>query len=138
ALHHRGDLELALRHYRGAFAAETAPERRARIAVQLATVALARGGQPAQTADGGGVALAGDDGPDHWLDEAEKLARSADLPEVLWRTLRLRGQAAFQQAGDESAARAFFEQAGQVFLAQADRLRDTDHRASYRGQMGSV
>jgi tetratricopeptide (TPR) repeat protein len=130
-----GELKRACDRYRAAFATEPAPERRARLAIMLALLLTAR--EQGRT-DSATTPRDSAEAPDHWLGVAEELARSADLPEVLWRALRLRGQHVLDRDGDEERARALFEEAAQVMAGQAHQLRNLGQQLSYQAQGGDV
>jgi tetratricopeptide (TPR) repeat protein len=119
----RGDVVAARDLYAAALAAEPSPERRARLALALGM--LAAGGRDA------GEARA-------WLGEAEALARSQDLPEVLIRVLQMAGQLAAEQESDDALAREFFEEAVLIGELQAERFRNIVDLNAYRQLHGSV
>jgi tetratricopeptide (TPR) repeat protein len=119
----RGDADAARSLYVDALASEPSPERRARLALALGM--LAATGRPATEARA-------------WLSEAEGLARSRNLPEVLIRVLQMVGQLAAEEQGDDELARSFFEEAALLIEAQAGQLRDVLDIHAYRQQRGSV
>jgi tetratricopeptide (TPR) repeat protein len=119
----RGDVVAARDLYAVALAAEPSPERRARLALALGMLAAA--------------------GPDAgearaWLGEAEALARSQDLPEVLIRVLQMGGQLAAEQEGDDALAREFFKKVVLISELQAERFRNIVDLNAYRQLHGSV
>jgi tetratricopeptide (TPR) repeat protein len=85
-----GDIEAARALYRQALVEAPAPARRARLALALGMLAVAASDRAES---------------ERWLRQAEALARSLDLSEVLWRTLQARGQRAAELEGDEELAR---------------------------------
>jgi tetratricopeptide (TPR) repeat protein len=111
-----GDVVAARALYRQALAETAAPARRARLALALGMLAVA-GGDRAEAAP--------------LLREAEDLARKEELPEVLWRALQARGQAAAELDGDDDLARRLFEEAVLVSEGQARRLRHRTDAAAY-------
>jgi tetratricopeptide (TPR) repeat protein len=119
----RGDLETARVLYRQALSESPTPERQAQHALSLGLLALAH----ADRAD----ALS-------WLHQAENLARSRDLPEILGRTLQARGRVAAELDGDDVLARELFEQAHQVFEIQAAQFSHGSDGVAYRQQRGGV
>jgi tetratricopeptide (TPR) repeat protein len=118
----RGDTAAARALYKRAFAANPSPERRARLALAVGLLALG----DADRTD----ALA-------WLGQAEYLARSLGLPEVLIQTLQARGQVAAEEGGDDALARALFEEVVLLTEVQAGQLPGPEV-LSYRGQRASV
>jgi tetratricopeptide (TPR) repeat protein len=119
----RGDVAASRSLYEKAFAKNPSPERRARLALALGLLALAHGDRQ--------EALS-------WLSQAEDLARSWQLPEVLIRTLAASGQMAAEQEGDEERARQFFEEAVLVAEVQAGQFLNIIHVQAYRQQRVSV
>jgi tetratricopeptide (TPR) repeat protein len=119
----RGDAEAARSLYAAALASEPSPARRARLVLALGLLAAAR--RDAAEAHS-------------WLGEAEALARSQDLPEVLARTLQVCGQMAAEEGGDEVQARRLFEEAILITEQQAGQFDDVLERVAYRWQRGSV
>jgi hypothetical protein len=114
-----GDGAAARALYHRALADTPSPERRARLALALGMLGQ---GEPSEARA--------------WLRQAEDLARSLDLPEVLARALQVRGQQA-EQAGDEPLARQLFEEVALVTEVQARQLPPLDG-IPYREQRGSV
>jgi tetratricopeptide (TPR) repeat protein len=114
-----GDVEAARALYRQALAEAAAPARRARLALALGMLAVAASDR-------------GEAGP--WLRQAEESARELDLPEVLWRALQARGQAAAELDGNDDVARRLFEEALLISEGQARRLRHRSDAAAYREQ----
>jgi tetratricopeptide (TPR) repeat protein len=112
----RGELAAARALYEQALRAAAGPVRRARLALALGMLALACG-------DGAEAA--------RWLGEAERLARTRDMPEVLWRTLQARGQMAAEMGGEDESARRLFEEAVLVSEEQAARLRHRTDAAAH-------
>jgi tetratricopeptide (TPR) repeat protein len=112
----QGDIVAAQALYRQALAEAPAPARRARLALALGMLGLA-GADRVES--------------EHWLRQAEELARTWDLPEVLWRTLQARGQRAAELEGDEERARRLFEEAVLIAETQARRLRHRADAAAY-------
>jgi tetratricopeptide (TPR) repeat protein len=112
----QGDVETARALYRQALAEAQAPARRARLALALGMLALA-GADRVES--------------EHCLRQAEELARTRDLPEVLWRTLQAQGQRAAELEGDEERARRLFEEAVLLAEIQASRLRHRADAAAY-------
>lgn len=94
----------------------TVPVRRARRAVSLGTLALDAGAR---------------DDARRWLRRAEELARSHDLPEVLWRALQGLGRLAAEENDDRKAWQQFEEMVA-VVESQARLLRRPADRAGYR------
>jgi hypothetical protein len=86
------------------------------------------------------LALAAGDAAEarRWLGQTEELARTLDLPEVLWRALQARGQVAAELEGDEKAARPLFEEAVMVSEAQVRQLRYRTDAAGYQLHRSSV
>jgi tetratricopeptide (TPR) repeat protein len=124
----RGDADAARALYSAALAAEPSAERRARLALALGM--LAAGGRDAAEARA-------------WLGEAESLARTHDLPEVLVRVLQMAGQLAAEEEGDDALARGLFEEAVLITEAQAERFRKVPGIEfllihAYRQKRGSV
>jgi hypothetical protein len=119
----RGETAAAVALYHRAFAAQSSPERRARLALALGLLSR-------------GHAHHGD--ARSWLVCAEELARSLDLPEVLLRTLEVTGQMAAEQAGDDALARRHFEEAVLLAEVQAGQIRSVLDAQAYRQGRGSV
>jgi tetratricopeptide (TPR) repeat protein len=119
----RGDTEAARSLYAAALAGEPSPERRARLTLALGLLAAAR----RATAEARS-----------WLGEAEALARSQDLPEVLIRVLQTAGQMAAEEENDDERARKLFEEVVQITELQAERFREPLVGHAYRQQRGSV
>jgi tetratricopeptide (TPR) repeat protein len=119
----RGERSAARSLYAAALAGTPSPERRARTALALGLLAL--NGRDAHEARS-------------WLRQAEGLARSRDLPEVLAQALQVAGQIAAEQDGDDDGARKLFEEAVLVAEVQAGLLRNAVDRASHRSRGGSV
>jgi hypothetical protein len=120
---HRSDLTEARSRYREALASAHSPERQARLALALGLLACAHGDRADAQA---------------WLLQAEERARSLDMPEVLGRTLRARGEMAAEQDGDDDQARALWEEAAQLAEEQAGQFAHASDAAAYRGERGSV
>jgi tetratricopeptide (TPR) repeat protein len=112
----QGDIVTARALYRQALAEAPSPARRARLALALGMLALAAADRVES---------------EHWLRQAEELARTRDLPEVLWRTLQAQGQQAAELEGDEERARRLFEEAVLLAEIQARRLRHRADAAAY-------
>jgi hypothetical protein len=119
----RGDADAARSLYAVALAAEPSPERRARLALALGLLAATRHAAAEARS---------------WLGEAEALARSQNLPEVLVRVLQLAGQMAAEEECDDELARRRFEDAILITEEQAGRFRNDLDRHAYRQQRGSV
>jgi hypothetical protein len=119
----RGDEVAARAMYLHAFANNRSSERRARLALALGLLALAHH-DPHEARS--------------WLGQAEGLARSLELPEVLVRTLHARGQMASEQEGDDELARQYFEEAVLVAEIQASRIANVIDAHAYRQQRASV
>lgn len=73
-----------------------------------------------------------------WLRQAENLARSQDLPEVLARALQMAGQMAAEQQGNDELARKLFEEAVLIAEVQEGQLRNASDRAFHRWRRSSV
>jgi tetratricopeptide (TPR) repeat protein len=119
----RGDVAAARSLYAEALAATPSPERQARLALSLGLLALNHTDW---------------DDARSWLRQAEGLARSLDLPEVLARTLLVRGQMAAEQEGDDDLARRLFEEVLLVTEVQAGQFTGVLEALPYRQQRGSV
>jgi tetratricopeptide (TPR) repeat protein len=105
----RGDTDAARSLYAAALATEPSPERRARLVLALGLLAAGRRDAVEARA---------------WLSEAEALARSNNLPEVLVRVLQMTGQMAAEEESDDERARGLFEEAVLITEMQAGRLRN--------------
>jgi tetratricopeptide (TPR) repeat protein len=119
----RGDVTAARSLYAAALAGSPSPERRARLALALGL--LARTSRDAAAARS-------------WLRQAEELARSQNLPEVLARALKAGGQLAAEQEGNDELARRLFQEAVLITEMQAQQFRSALDRGFYRWQRGSV
>jgi tetratricopeptide (TPR) repeat protein len=119
----RGDEAAARSLYASALAANPSPERRARLALALGL--LARANANAAEAQS-------------WLRQAEELARSLQLPEVLVRTLQVCGQMAAEQKDDDELARRYFEEAVLLTEVQAGQFGNVLDVHAYRQERGSV
>jgi tetratricopeptide (TPR) repeat protein len=119
----RGDTDAARSLYAAALATEPSPERRARLVLALGL--LAAGRREAVEARS-------------WLSEAEALARSNNLPEVLARVLQMTGQMAAEEESDDERARGLFEEAVLIMEMQAGRFRNIIDVHAYRQTRGSV
>jgi tetratricopeptide (TPR) repeat protein len=119
----QGQAEEARSLFIEALAASNSPERRARLVLSLGLLALGHGA-PHEARS--------------WLHEAEELARSRDLPQVLARAVQASGQIAAEQEGNEDLARKLFEEAVLITEVQAGLFRRAVHRATHRGQRSSV
>jgi tetratricopeptide (TPR) repeat protein len=119
----RGDVNAARSLYAAALAATPSPERRARSALALGLLAL----------------ICRDEyGAWSWLRQAEDLARSQNLPEVLARALQMAGQMAAEQQGNDEFARKLFEEAVLIAEVQEGQLRNASDRAFHRWRRSSV
>jgi tetratricopeptide (TPR) repeat protein len=119
----RGDVEAARTLYVLALADSSSPVRHARCALALGMLALTCRDR---------------EGARSWLRQAEELARSQDLPEVLLRALQACGQMAAEEEGTEQLARKLFEEAVLITEVQAGLLAHGYDAATYRWQRGSV
>jgi tetratricopeptide (TPR) repeat protein len=108
----RGNVEAAIQLYDKARAATPSLERQARLTLALGLLAMIHTSRT---------------DTDAWLSQAEALARSLNMQEVLWRALQARGQVAAELNGDHKRARPLFEEAILIAEMQAARLvRPTD------------
>jgi tetratricopeptide (TPR) repeat protein len=114
---HRHDIATARRFYGRLLPSARSEVRQARLALSLGLLAVAAGDEAEAH---------------HLLIQAEKLARDLNLPEVLWRTLQVRGQLILAGPDGEDTARPLLEEAVRVLAHQAARLVNPWHRASYR------
>jgi hypothetical protein len=117
-----GDVSAARSLYAAALAASPSPERRARLALSLGLLGLNHTNREEARS---------------WLRQAEELARSRDLPEVLARVLLVSGQLAAEEEGEEFARR-LFEEALVITEVQAGQLAGVVEGLPYRQQRGSV
>jgi tetratricopeptide (TPR) repeat protein len=119
----RGDEAAARSLYAAALAADPSPERRARLALALGLLAWAHS-DPVEARS--------------WLGQAEELARSLKLPEILIRTLQVSGQMAAEQQGNDELARKHFEEAILLAEVQAGKFRKVLPAQAYRERRASV
>ncbi len=117
----RGDTTAATALYQFALAANPGPERRARLALALGLLTLGHTQHHEARS---------------WLSQAEELARSHGLPEVLLRALLVSGQMAAEQQGDDDLARKYFEEATLLAEVQAHQLSAYDAQTYRQGRTG--
>lgn len=118
-----GDHAAAVQHFAAALATAPAAERQARLSFALGSACAAQG----QNREAAG-----------WLVRAEELARARWMPEVLARSLEVRGQIAAEQSGDEESARGLFDEAVRVSEAEAARARSGLDGAAHRWRRSPV